>query len=175
MFRTILVPIDGSDHAGKAVAIASDLATKYGARLVLLHVISGDKVPEELLRFAQSENLPKIKTVQHVERLEATPHGPVGMAVGAQEQVDRHAVMLEIAERLLDEAKGVAEQHGVDTIDVVTAEGDPAERILESSHREQADGIVMGSRGLSDIKGAIVGSVSHKVCHKADCTCITVT
>lgn len=94
VFKTILVPIDGSDHAGKAVVIASDLAVKYGARLVLLHVVSGDKVPEELLRFAQIENLPKSRTTQHVERIEATPHGPVGVGIGAQEQVDRHAVML---------------------------------------------------------------------------------
>jgi nucleotide-binding universal stress UspA family protein len=33
----------------------------------------------------------------------------------------------------------------------------------------------VGSRGLSDLKGAFFGSVSHKVCHQAHCTCITVT
>ena len=33
----------------------------------------------------------------------------------------------------------------------------------------------MGSRGLGNVTGALYGSVSHKVCHDADCTCITVT
>jgi len=32
----------------------------------------------------------------------------------------------------------------------------------------------MGTRGLSDLKGLFVGSVSHKVSHLADCSCITV-
>jgi len=37
-----------------------------------------------------------------------------------------------------------------------------------------SDMIVMGSRGLSDLAGLLVGSVSHKVTNMAPCTCITV-
>ena len=32
MFETILVPTDGSEHAKKAVLLASDIAAKYQAR-----------------------------------------------------------------------------------------------------------------------------------------------
>lgn len=39
MIKTILVPVDGSEHANKAIGIASDLAKKYGARLIALHVM----------------------------------------------------------------------------------------------------------------------------------------
>ncbi|MEM3574360.1 MAG: universal stress protein [Candidatus Bathyarchaeia archaeon] len=39
MFAKILVPIDGSPHADKAVKYAVDLSKKYGSRLILLHVI----------------------------------------------------------------------------------------------------------------------------------------
>lgn len=175
MFKTILVPIDGSDHAAKAVAIASEMAVKYNARIILLHVISNGEVPEELVRFAKAEHLPRTASRSNVERLEATPHGLVRVPGGGQEQVDRYTVMLDIAERLLEDAKGIAERHGVETINVLTEEGDPAERILEMARREHVDGIVMGNRGLSDLKGAIVGSVSHKVCHEAECTCISVS
>lgn len=175
MFKTILVPIDGSGHAAKAVAIAADLAARYGARLILLHVVSDDRVPEGLARFAEIENLPRTKSAQHVERLEATPHGPVPIGGGVHEEIDRQAVARDLGARFLEDGKAIAKQHGVEAVTVVTDEGDPAERILETARREKAEGIVMGSRGLSDLKGAIVGSVSHRVCHKADCTCITVT
>jgi len=50
---------------------------------------------------------------------------------------------------------------------------DPAKRIVEAAH-EGADPIVMGSRGLSDLKGLFQGSVSHKVSSRAPCTCLMV-
>ena len=36
VFRTIIVPVDGSDHARKAVEIASRLAEPDGGRIVLI-------------------------------------------------------------------------------------------------------------------------------------------
>lgn len=39
MFKNILVPIDGSDHAWHALRVACDLAQKYGARLHLVHAM----------------------------------------------------------------------------------------------------------------------------------------
>ena len=52
--------------------------------------------------------------------------------------------------------------------------GDPAAAILEVAKGRKADLIVMGSRGLGDLQGLLLGSVSHKVGHLADRTCITV-
>ena len=43
-----------------------------------------------------------------------------------------------------------------------------------SSKHEKPDMIVMGRRGLSDLQGLLMGSVSHKVSHLADCACLTV-
>lgn len=37
MFKNILVPVDGSDHALHALEVACDLAQKYGATLRLVH------------------------------------------------------------------------------------------------------------------------------------------
>jgi nucleotide-binding universal stress UspA family protein len=34
--------------------------------------------------------------------------------------------------------------------------------------------IFLGSRGLGDIKGLLMGSVSHKVTQLAECTCVSV-
>lgn len=174
MFQTILIPTDGSQNAAKAVAIASDLAAKYEAKLILLNVIEGGDVPEGLRRFVEIENLPKGRGAQRVEHVEATPHGPVPLPGGMAEQVDLNAVRLAIAEKVLEEAKRTADERGVARVELATEEGDATDKILETAQRQGADAIVMGSRGLSDLQGVLLGSVSHKVAHRAKCTCITV-
>ncbi|NIN00369.1 MAG: universal stress protein, partial [candidate division Zixibacteria bacterium] len=40
MIRKILVPIDGSDHTGKVVETACDIALKYNTPVYLIHVYS---------------------------------------------------------------------------------------------------------------------------------------
>ena len=52
--------------------------------------------------------------------------------------------------------------------------GDPADQIVRAAARHGADLIVMGRRGYGDLKGLLLGSVSHKVCRLADCACLTV-
>lgn len=175
MFRTVLVPVDGSDHSIKATAVASDLAAAYGARMVLMHVIADEDVPEELARFAEIENLPKRKEARIGGHFEGTAHGPLRVPDGEREGADRHAVLLHIAERVLGDAEGVARLHGVKDTVMFTEEGDPVDRILQVARREHADAIVMGSRGLSDLAGVVMGSISHKVAHRAERTCITVS
>jgi nucleotide-binding universal stress UspA family protein len=59
----------------------------------------------------------------------------------------------------------------------VTAEirdGDFANCILEVAKKVDADIIVMGRRGLSNLKGFVTGSVSHKVSQRAECSVLTV-
>lgn len=46
---TVLVPMDGSDHAMKALHIACDLATKHGGRIALSNVLSEDVDATDLL------------------------------------------------------------------------------------------------------------------------------
>ena len=53
-------------------------------------------------------------------------------------------------------------------------DGDPASTILRVAKGLDADMIVLGSRGLGDAKGLLLGSVSHKVAHFAECTCVSV-
>jgi nucleotide-binding universal stress UspA family protein len=79
-----------------------------------------------------------------------------------------------IANKLLSAAEDAAREKKVREVKTVAAEGDPASRILETAEAEDADMIVMGSRGLGNLKGMLVGSVSNKVNHLASCTCVCV-
>lgn len=76
--------------------------------------------------------------------------------------------------RVLDEAAGDAgRQLGRDVVTHLET-GDPADVILRAIGRERADLVVMGSRGLGEIKGLLQGSVSHKIAQLAPCPCLTV-
>ena len=172
VFKNILCPTDGSDHANKALTLAVDLAGKYDASLLLVHVLLRNVDARELKRFAEVEGLTK-SVASEVDRL---------MEVDSRVEIVRlrdlqtisTGVLVDIGEHMLGLAKLEAENSGVRDVSVTVLDGDPAERILEHAERENADCIVMGSRGLSDVKGLVLGSVSHKVSNRATCTCITV-
>lgn len=53
-------------------------------------------------------------------------------------------------------------------------EGDPAESILEASVAEEADVIVLGSRGRTNLRRLLLGSVSSKVARMAFCRVMVV-
>lgn len=60
-----------------------------------------------------------------------------------------------------------AREAGVET-EVEIVEGNPAGRILELARARDVDLIVVGSRGLGTVAGALLGSVSREVVHRAD-------
>jgi nucleotide-binding universal stress UspA family protein len=144
--------------------------------MVLLHVVTGDATSEELERFARVEGMAGPTGGSYVEPVvTGPPHGVVPRPPAAKAYVDKRAATRELAARILDDARNKACGCGVESVEVATSDGDPVDGILDRVRQESADAIVMGSRGLSDLKGTFVGSVSHKVAHEADCTCITVT
>ncbi|XRG79003.1 universal stress protein [Rossellomorea sp. GAMAL-10_SWC] len=53
-------------------------------------------------------------------------------------------------------------------------EGNPTETIVNFVKQEDADLVVMGSRGLSGLKEIFLGSVSHYVLQKATCPVLIV-
>jgi nucleotide-binding universal stress UspA family protein len=83
-------------------------------------------------------------------------------------------LLIEVGQHILDGAKGHAQRKGLENVDVRLESGDPADKILHCIDEENIDCVVMGSRGLNNIKGLFLGSVSHKVANRAPCTCITV-
>ena len=174
MIRKILVPTDGSDHAAKALDLAADIATKYGAGVIILHVLLSDATPGEMKALA-GKDLPG-DVVRELDELEALPletevltgaYAPLHVPVPIK-------VLEQVGKVIVEHARKAAADKGVADIGTRMVSGDAADRIVAAAEKEGADMIVMGSRGFGDLKGLLVGSVSHKVSHLAPCTCVTV-
>ena len=174
MFKKILCPVDGSDHADKALGIAMDLAQKYDAELLIMHVLNRNENIDLLRRFAEVEGLAKEVNTE-LNRFNAMDYR-VGMVPGSslQDTGISARVLVDIGQYLLDGAKARAKRHGINNVDVRLEDGNPANRILNCVNDDGIDCVVIGSRGLSDIKGLVLGSVSHKVSSQISGTCITV-
>lgn len=147
MVKKILVATDGSDHARKAIDYASDIASKYDATVFLVHVISTSEIPQDVLDYIRAERIEQPAQTVYFEK---------------------------IGEGVIGAGEKGAREKGVKDIKTAVLQGDPAEKIIEFARDNAVDMIVIGSRGLGSIKGLFLGSVSSKVCHVADCTCVTV-
>jgi nucleotide-binding universal stress UspA family protein len=79
----------------------------------------------------------------------------------------------EVADSVLTRAARRAAEKGV-TVQTHARESDPATAIIEVADAQNADLIVVGSRGLSGIQRFLLGSVSSKVSAHAHCSVMIV-
>ena len=147
MIKKILVPVDGSEHASKAIEFAAHMAKQNDATMHLLHVVQVTEVPESIKDFIRSE------------QIEESPYYVYSETIGR---------------RILSAAEDEANKKGVKHIETSVIQSDPAEKIINFAKDDDFDMIVIGSRGLGSLKSALLGSVSSKVCHLTDQTCVTV-
>ena len=149
MIKRILLATDGSEHSKKAMDFAVDMAGKYDAILDFIHVISKPKVPPELMQYIDSDKI---------------------------EDPPESVYFAQMAKKIMDVCGDACSLGGVKTEKIRTnvLSGEPAEMILEYAKEKNVDAIVMGNRGLGGIAGRLLGSVSRKVTHYAECTCIIV-
>jgi nucleotide-binding universal stress UspA family protein len=138
--------VDGSRHALRAVETAAELARRFEADLTLFTVTKELKLT------------PEVKRYLHLEQLAGEP----------QYVIDEHT------EQIMAKARDVTDAAGVPRVRVEVRAGNPARTIIEYAQAHRFDCIVMGSRGLGDADGMLLGSVSHKVASLANCTVVTV-
>lgn len=134
----IVVGVDGSRNAHRALGLAVDLAAESDAELVVVH----------------SWEIPY-------------PYDPVAMsAAGYQPQEDLFEKQSEeLVAGLLTEVVGErGEDLGIE-ITVVRTQDSPVSAIIEAS--AGADAIVVGSRGRGTVRGLLLGSVSQGVLHRS--------
>ena len=127
MFERIVLAVDGSELAQRAVPVAADIASKYGSEVIAVHVL------EQQLGLG----------------------GPIAYDT------------TEEATRVADDTARFLKDLGVSARPEARAAiaGRAAQEIIDVATSEDAGLIVMGSRGMSDWEGLLVGSVAHKVLH----------
>jgi nucleotide-binding universal stress UspA family protein len=146
VFAKILVPLDGSEGAGRALETALELAERFDAELSLLCVFRHHSPLEASLSMVRARG--------PMDRPDDALKGYAGDIVAA--------------------AKARAIAAGVTPTEAIIKRGQPARSIVEFAKDRGIDAIVMGSRGTGDMEGLLLGSVSHKVTSLAPCTCVTV-
>ena len=75
---------------------------------------------------------------------------------------------------MVKHAKEHAQQAGVTKVRGFVKAGHPSRTIVKFAKDKNADLIVVGSRGLGDIEGYLLGSVSHKVTSLSDCPVLVI-
>jgi nucleotide-binding universal stress UspA family protein len=148
MFKSLLIPIDGSVDSHVALNVACQLAAPVQGKLYLLNV---------------HDPYPKLHRGE-VLNVEAA------IKAASVETARREGCA--ILDAALDTLPSFPGYNG--EFDTLIEQGSPARVIVSEARRLGVDAIVMGSRGMGQFKGLMIGSVSHKVTHVASCRVICV-
>lgn len=147
MFTKIVVGVDGSETAQRALSIACDLARKYDGEIHLVHT------PEpHTVAFA-------LGAVAGYHAVTTMP--PPGDVKAASRKV-------------LDSSVKTAGEFGVKVASVHDDIGEPAEKIIKCAADSGADLIVTGRRGLGALGAMVQGSTTQKINRQAESACLSV-
>ncbi len=146
MLKNILVATDASPASNRAINLAADMAGKYGATLHLLYAVREMQLPPELKKMAEVEKIAGART----------------------------DVLDFVGRKILGDAESRALKKGATRVKSSLEHGDPATVILRYAKRRKADLIVLGTRGLGQVKGMLMGSVSRKVTNLSDISCLII-
>jgi len=143
----ILLAIDGSDTAARALDFLLRFPLPEGSSVTLLTVI--DELP---FIDAETQEL----TGEHIEALHMVRN-----------------TLSEVARKNLDAAAERACDRGL-AVETQLCTGDVAEEIIVAAEESQIDLLVVGSHGHSALGGFLLGSVSHRVLVHARCSVLLV-
>jgi nucleotide-binding universal stress UspA family protein len=132
--KHILVAIDGSEGADRAVDYAARWAASEGADLLIVNVVGGYGLPESV-----------VGSFSHTQ------------------QVWLDELLIAASAEMLTKARDRARKLGAKTVQLESRPGDVAETIIAVAQEKKADVIVVGKRGSGRIAGLLLGSVSQKL------------
>ncbi len=144
----ILLPVDGSKHSKRAVQFAGCLGASMGKSLsgvTLLYVLTGGYLSEHMANIDF-----RTKVIEESEQFKRLK----------QKHIDNDIMPF------LDEGEKVLRNSGIEApIEKVIVDGDAANEIIRIAREGKFSAIIMARRGLSELKGIFLGSVTSKVIH----------
>jgi nucleotide-binding universal stress UspA family protein len=151
-YQRIVVPLDGSELAARALIHAETLATLANARLVLIQV-----VPSSAMLVSE------------------TTMSSTGLGLPTVDPFFSAAQYDSIEDTLNDEAQAILNEAAAPLrarnlqVDTVILMGAPADAILTYATQEKADMIVMSTHGRSGLSRLVYGSVAEAILRRAPC------
>lgn len=146
----ILCAVDGSEHSQWGVQALEALASREPEQVTLLHIVD-----QPALHAAVNKNPVAAKR-----------------ALAAMEKAG--TILLRDAARAARLALGQAATGPRTKLQTILTHGPIAHTIARTARRLKTDLILMGSRGLSDIQGFLLGSVSRQVAATTPCPLLAV-
>ena len=145
-FDKVLLPVDESQNSLRAVKFAGALLKNIKAsKVTLLHVMAGGYLSEHMKNIDLRTEL--IKETEIFKRIK-----------------EKH-IKEDIMPFLLDYEKILKNSGFTGLIEKRIEEGDPGSKIIEIVEKENFQTVMLGRKGMSELKEFFLGSVSSKVLH----------
>lgn len=146
----VICAIDGSEYAAWGVQVLEALAARPPEKVTLLHVVGPSTVHR--------------RTARRV--------APAKWLIAAMERAGRELLRRTTGLARISLGQAVTKPHT--DVDVLLSHGAIAPTIVKEARRRRADLLILGSRGLSDVQGFLLGSVSRTVAAQAHCPVLVV-
>lgn len=143
--KRILLAVDGSDHSMRAARMAGQLSSHFDATVDIINVVPEARLAAPISEYAELEHV----------------------------YVTQRDLLRSAGSEIIATASGEVADAGGTVGNVEVEIGSPARTIVDYADSWGADCIVMGRRGLGDIKGLLMGSVSNRVGQLTDKTLVT--
>jgi nucleotide-binding universal stress UspA family protein len=132
--KRVLVAVDGSDGADRAIAFAATQVRDSGDELIIVNVIGGYGLPGEVFR-----QLTEGRTSWFEDLLNAN------------------------SATILAKGRERALAAGATAIQLESRSGDVVQSVLDFADEKDVEAIVVGKRGNSPLNALLVGSVAQKL------------
>ena len=161
MIHHVLVATDGSENAERAVRFSAQVADRRQqaeVTVVYVHLL----VTHAPLGMATLTPENPLQVVPVIAEMEA--------AAAPEELAQAQAIV----DRAVAEIRSLVTSPDVTVAGRIVEDTRADEGILQAAADTQADIIVVGTRGRSPLRSAIMGSVSHSLLEKATCPILVV-